>query len=1057
MLGSGAGSGKSVNIKKIVKNGLQAWYKADRIQAPLGEEEIIDGDFSPTSSNAPNFNAWSKDDNWTISGGYATSDGSIAGNLDQTVLIVGRDYEVTLDVSNMTTSTLSVRLGGTNQVGSISGNGTYTFRGTADGAVFRIRSLADFDGSVDNISVRELVNSVKDSSINNNNGVLYSGKALGFDGSDQKIDFGNPGYSMKTLAFWINLDSTTEKVLQLTSSQSVEVSSGTITLNGTWTGSNIYVNTIATSTISASSWNRVVITITSAITVDDLELGNISTDFGDFDMADLQIYDSTWSVSDVAYDYSNPDKDVFDNVSSSILNTNCLALYRLNEGAGDRVYNAAPVLGAELVSNGDFTTDSDWTIEAVWTITGGAANGNGANGSSQQLIQSSVFTVGKTYKVTYDITNYVSGSVFMPNVGSSNSGNGTYSEFIAATQGDFKITGTNFDGSIDNISVKEISLSKSYAQANFDDGWVTAQPYIPQYAMSSYSKKMIFDSVDDVVSCGSDSSIDDIFSGGGSWSVWISAESRGANSGASSAGYIISKGAHLRTSTGSGPNDDANDVTIVFYYPWSGATQARWSIPATDVLKNNINHLVVTYDSSGVSNNPKIYVNGISANVTRVAVPAGIANSDATSDFIIGAQNSVGSSAYDGFIDEVSVWDKELSAAEVQEIFNSGIALDCRDHSAYLGSELVTDTDLNDETYWTAGDTYTAGTIVFSDDGLKIDSSKNVTGNDDGTEHVHRASLGTSQHDIVSITYTITDYVSGQFRAYIGDSSGSTAVSGNGTYTFTDTADTSQVLYLQSKDNFIGTISSISVKKVDLRAYWRNNGTNQWDDLSGYGNNGTVNGSPTTIQLQEVPFFKKDTFGLPMNMVRERGLMFDGDGYLKVDDDNSLDITSNGTWEFWLKLPPQGISADQFLLDKQVSYLIKVQSTHKVVFGSFQSSAARSTVYNNALVLDQWYHIAITFDSSTTDGFTFYIDGESVTISQGSGNMPAEALDVTTNPLHIGAKFNLNNEFVDGKLDDIKIYNRVLSAAEVKKNYRATKGKHTSTSNWSDDFSSSFI
>jgi len=124
----------------------------------------------------------------------------------------------------------------------------------------------------------------------------------------------------------------------------------------------------------------------------------------------------------------------------------------------DGLVNYAEVLGDEEITDGDFPTGTtNWTIEDVWTISGNSANGNGANGSSQQLVQSSVFTIGKTYKVTYDIINYVSGSVFMPNVGSSNSGNQTYSEYITATQSDFKITGINFYGSITNISVKEVT------------------------------------------------------------------------------------------------------------------------------------------------------------------------------------------------------------------------------------------------------------------------------------------------------------------------------------------------------------------------------------------------------------------------------------------------------------------------------------------------------------------------------------------------------------------------------------------------------------------------
>jgi len=182
-----------------------------------------------------------------------------------------------------------------------------------------------------------------DTSDNSNNATLYTGKALSFDGTGDSyyIDFGNIGVSLKTLAFWINLDSTTEKVLQLTSTQSVEVSSGTITLNGTWTGSTIYVDATATNTIAASNWKRVVITTTSAITVNDLELGRIGSSYGDFILSDFQIYDTAWTQADVTFDYENPQHLVTDRAASSIALSNLKGYWHLSEGAGGVVYDSS--------------------------------------------------------------------------------------------------------------------------------------------------------------------------------------------------------------------------------------------------------------------------------------------------------------------------------------------------------------------------------------------------------------------------------------------------------------------------------------------------------------------------------------------------------------------------------------------------------------------------------------------------------------------------------------------------------------------------------------------
>ena len=181
-----------------------------------------------------------------------------------------------------------------------------------------------------------------DTSSNTNNATLKTGKALSFDGTNDYVDCGNVAVSLKTLSFWINLDSTTEKVLQLTSSQSVEVSSGSITLNGTWTGSNVYVNGTDTNTIAASSWKRVVITTTSAITVDDFEMGRISSAYGDFLLSDIEIWDTTWTAADVTFDYNNPQHLVSDRSGSTLAVSNLKGYWHLSEGAGtSTVYDSS--------------------------------------------------------------------------------------------------------------------------------------------------------------------------------------------------------------------------------------------------------------------------------------------------------------------------------------------------------------------------------------------------------------------------------------------------------------------------------------------------------------------------------------------------------------------------------------------------------------------------------------------------------------------------------------------------------------------------------------------
>ena len=127
------------------------------------------------------------------------------------------------------------------------------------------------------------------------------------------------------------------------------------------------------------------------------------------------------------------------------------------------------IIGEDVVINGDFSTDTDWIKEAVWTISGGAANGNGANGTSQELAQNGSVVGGTTYTLKYEIKNYVSGSVKTrsPNT-PQRSANGVYTTTIVAN-GPLSFVGFNFNGSITNVSVVQVE-KENIPRLDYTDG-----------------------------------------------------------------------------------------------------------------------------------------------------------------------------------------------------------------------------------------------------------------------------------------------------------------------------------------------------------------------------------------------------------------------------------------------------------------------------------------------------------------------------------------------------------------------------------------------------------
>ena len=125
--------------------------------------------------------------------------------------------------------------------------------------------------------------------------------------------------------------------------------------------------------------------------------------------------------------------------------------------------------GVELVTNGDFATDTDWTKQTGWSISNGKAIANSSNGSIYQPIN---FIDGKSYKITFDITEYTSGEVACRfNDDETNTFNSVGSHtlyFVSNNSFDYVyFKGLNsFIGSIDNCSVREVGQDWTLG-----DGW----------------------------------------------------------------------------------------------------------------------------------------------------------------------------------------------------------------------------------------------------------------------------------------------------------------------------------------------------------------------------------------------------------------------------------------------------------------------------------------------------------------------------------------------------------------------------------------------------------
>ena len=193
----------------------------------------------------------------------------------------------------------------------------------------------------------------------------------------------------------------------------------------------------------------------------------------------------------------------------------------------------------------------------------------------------------------------------------------------------------------------------------------------------------------------------------------------------------------------------------------------------------------------------------------------------------------------------------------------------------------------------------------------------------------------------------------------------------------------------------------------------------RWTDLSGNGNHGTLSGAT-------LPTYSPDNGG---------SFVFDGSSSNVNLNKNAsaIGIYDNSytadAWVYPTNLGgDRGMFGDEQAASRQGLHLIfRGGSIHQ---GHFGSDANAGSVTANS-----WYHIVFTYNK-VTEETRIYKNGA----YQGNGGI---ASYIGTTNIHLGQAYN-NTGFFQGKGAVYKMYNRVLSGAEVATNYNALKDRFTS-------------
>lgn len=240
------------------------------------------------------------------------------------------------------------------------------------------------------------------------------------------------------------------------------------------------------------------------------------------------------------------------------------------------------------------------------------------------------------------------------------------------------------------------------------------------------------------------------------------------------------------------------------------------------------------------------------------------------------------------------------------------------------------------------------------------------------------------------------------------------------------------VLYLDAKHSYpsrtgIGTTTSGAAatpgSSLDGDPY-------TWYDMSGYENNGQLNNQ------------------VGYSTANGGSLLFDGiNDFVDLGNPPSLDITESITHILWLYPVSNFSSSYNVIFGKgrnpdpgggsQTHTLIYTDplSFYIVQYGKNDGNAGLGVT--NAVTYNQWVCYASTYDGSNV---ILYKNGSEVSRAAQTGSI----YNTNQTRVRIGSdpRYNLDSgRQYNGRVAQVQIYNRALTAAEVLQNYNALKGR----------------
>ena len=453
---------------------------------------------------------------------------------------------------------------------------------------------------------------------------------------------------------------------------------------------------------------------------------------------------------------------------------------------------------------------------------------------------------------------------------------------------------------------------------------------------------------------------------------------------------------------------------------FTDGSQGSWYTPEGYLTTGTWQHVLMTYDRTSISNVPIFYVNGVLAPTVTYSSPVGgTPKDDSGIPLWLGGQRYISSNnqvraVWNGYLDDVKIYNRIVTAAEIPILAGTS-SVPIYFFLATAGDEPL---DISSSTF----------TRYFYVENVNRDAGGNIVSSggteDPSTQKITVTVIWPGTTTGISFSEYVTRTGSSVFRQT--DWSGGDGQEGP-VNNVGNKFSTSTII------DYLTVAGSLAVDSVGLVGYWQmdeGSGTST-ADISESGYNGVllpVGNMPTWTTSGKIA----------------KALIFNGANYVDVGVSSSLSFERTDPFSIsaWVnrsavnnydpifakfRVDLSGWVLNGYILQLDPSNRVQVMLNYDADTGeNIEVATAAGTVSTGS-----WYHVAMTYDgSSAASGVKIYVDGLEKALTIFYDNL-SQSIANTSTP-RIGGDQSRTPDYFDGTIDDVRVYNRVLSDAEIK-------------------------